>query len=61
MEWLRTLVWIFRGSEKSLIAFIAVATGLALSVPLDRQTATHESQQEHAAVSASASAGQGDE
>jgi hypothetical protein len=57
MEWLRTLFWIFRGSEKSLIAFIAVAMVLALSVPLERQTEAQEMQLEQAAMSA----GQGDE
>lgn len=35
MEWLRTLVWIFRGSEKSLIAFIAVVSLLSFWVPLE--------------------------
>jgi cell division protein FtsL len=57
MEWLRTLVWIFSGGEKSLITFIAVATVLAFFVPLDQQTATYEIKQERSAVSA----GQGGE
>lgn len=50
MEWLRTLVWIFRGGEKSLIAFIAVATALAWVVPMDQQA--QDMQLERAAMSA---------
>jgi hypothetical protein len=38
MEWLQTLVWIFRGGEKSLIAFVAVVCLLSFWVPLEPAT-----------------------
>jgi hypothetical protein len=33
MEWLKTLAWLFRGSEKDLIAFVAFVGLLMLWLP----------------------------
>lgn len=33
MEWLKTLVWIFRGAEKELVAFVAFVALLMQWLP----------------------------
>ncbi len=35
MEWLQTLRWIFKGGEKSLVAFFAIVGMAAFVLPLD--------------------------
>ncbi len=35
MEWLKTLVWIFRGGEKDLIVLVIFVVSLMLWLPLD--------------------------
>lgn len=35
MEWLKTLIWVFRGGEKELIAFVALIALLMFGLPFD--------------------------